>query len=339
MIARVPDPVAQPQQLDLRGQRVLVTGGAGVIARDLLDQLSERGAHVLSIDRLPLDRSAPAGVQHLVADLADCDLRPISEFAPVAIMHLAATFERSIESAAFWDQNWADNVIVTHRLAELAARLRAVEGFVLASSYLVYRTSQYLFPQPVAEATALAEDSAILPRNLCGAAKLYGEAELAFARDVLGGSFRSVCARIFRVYGRGSRDVVSRWVRAALSGEPIEVYHPENRFDYVYSGDVAAGLLRMATDARAEGPINLASGRARPVSEVIATIEAAVGHALDAQLLDIDEPYEASRADLTRLQASLDWLPQTDLQGGVARLVAYERAANSPAAETADASH
>ena len=258
---------------ELRGTRVLVTGGAGVIARDLLEQLSARGAVVLSVDRLPLDRPAPEGVEHLVADLADADLGPIAAFAPSTILHLAATFERSVESAEFWDQNWLDNVVVTHRLAEMASGLPGVGAFVFASSYLIYRTGQYLFSTPQDEGVALAEDSDIGPRNLCGAAKLYGEAELAFARDVLRGGFRTVAARIFRVYGRGSRDVVSRWVRAALRGDTVDVYHPENRFDYVYSGDVAEGLLRMAINPRADGVLNLATGRARPVSDVIAAIE------------------------------------------------------------------
>jgi nucleoside-diphosphate-sugar epimerase len=326
MISAMTDTDTDPGR-DLAGHRVLVTGGAGVIARELLDLLAHRGASVLSVDRLPLDRPAPDGTDHLVADLADADLRPLADFAPRTILHLAATFERSVESAEFWEQNWSDNVVVTHRLAELAARTGGVESFVFASSYLIYRTTQYTFAEPAADGVALDEDRAILPRNLCGAAKLYGEAELAFARDVMGGGFRGVAARIFRVYGRGSRDVVSRWVRAALEGEPVEVYHRENRFDYVYSGDVAEGLLRMATDPRAEGVLNLATGRARPVSDVLAAIEGATGRTLLARDVAVDEPYEASRADVTRLRDRLGWSPGTTLEAGVARLVAHERAA------------
>lgn len=320
----------------LGGQRVLVTGGAGVIAREVLDLLSARGAIVLSVDRLPLDRPAPDGVEHLVADLADADLRPVIAFAPSVILHLAATFERSVESAEFWPQNWNDNVIVTHRLAEMATGVGSLRTFVFASSYLIYRTSQYLFSMPQDEAVALAEDSDIDPRNLCGAAKLYGERELGFARDVLGGQFRTVAARIFRVYGRGSRDVVSRWVRAALRGDPVDVYHPENRFDYVYSRDVAEGLIRMAIDQRAVGVLNLATGRARPVSDVISAIESATGRPLDRRTLPVDEPYEASRADVGRLRERLAWVPDTALEDGVEALVAHERAALGQRREAVD---
>jgi nucleoside-diphosphate-sugar epimerase len=309
-------------------QRVLVTGGAGVIARELIARLSASGAQVLSVDRLPF-ADPPAGVEHLEGDLAAIDLAPVARFRPRHILHLAATFERSVESPEFWAENWNDNVVVSHRLAELAEAAGDVESFVFASSYLVYDPRQYLVPEPPREATTLDEDARLSPRNLCGHAKLYAEAEIEFMRRVRGRSFRAVHARIFRVYGRGSRDVVSRWVRAALAGEPIDVYHPENRFDYVFAGDVADGLLRMVTSPAAEGPINLASGRARPVSDVIEAVEAATGTRLAATRRDVDEPFEASQADLARLRAATGWSPPTDLESGVRLLVDFERAARS----------
>ena len=307
----------------LAGQRVLVTGGAGVIARELLERLSAAGAQVLSVDRLPLPGATPAGVEHLQADLAFADLSPIERFRPRHVFHLAATFERSVESPEFWDQNWNDNVVVTHRLAELAVRT-AVEAFVFASSYLVYDPIQYSTAAPPTAAVALDEASPLGARNLCGAAKLYGEAEIRFVRDVQAAGFRSSFARIFRVYGRGSRDVVSRWVRAALAGEAIEVYHPENRFDYIFSGDVADGLIRMAT-SRASGVINLGTGQPRAVADVISAIEHATGTDLDARPNHVDEPFEASCADVSRLGAALGWTPPTSLEAGVARLVDFER--------------
>lgn len=308
----------------LRGARVVVTGGAGVIATELLAQLSAAGAEVLSIDRLPVS-DPPPGVRHLVADLADCDLAEVAAFRPRHLLHLAATFERSVETPEFWAQNWADNVVATHRLVELGMTLPGLESFVFASSYLIYDPVQYFTPAPAAEGVALRETAGIGSRNLCGAAKLYGEAELRFAEEVRRVPFRVVNARIFRVYGRGSRDVVSRFVRAALDGEAVEVYHPENRFDYVYSGDVAEGLLRMALTPGARGVLNLATGRSRAVADVVRVIETATGRTLDATVLDADEPYEGSCADTTALEAALGWKPGRMLEDGVERLVAYER--------------
>jgi carbamoyl-phosphate synthase large subunit len=310
----------------LAGQRVLVTGGAGVIARELLEQLSAAGSEVLSVDRLPLPGDAPSGVEHLVADLAIADLEPLARFRPAHVLHLAATFERSVESPEFWDLNWTDNVVVTHRLAELAGRIGGVESFVFASSYLVYDAAQYSTEGAPTAPVPLSETSSLGARNLCGAAKLYGEAELRFVRDVQRAGFRTASARIFRVYGRGSRDVVSRWVRAALEGEPIDVYHPENRFDYIYSGDVAEGLLRLAASQAASGVINLGSGTARPVAAVIEAVERATGRRLETRMQEVDEPFEASCADIGHLMATIGWTPPTSLEAGVERLIGFERA-------------
>jgi nucleoside-diphosphate-sugar epimerase len=310
------------------GERVLVTGGAGVIAREVVERLGSTEAAVLSIDRLALGFQPPPSVDHLVADLADVDFSVIRDFEPTVILHLAATFERSVESPEFWEQNWSDNTVVTHRLCELAGRSPSIRAFVFASSYLVYQSSRYLSAQPRSTGVALREEDEQRPRNLCGAAKAYGEAELAFVRGVMAAQFRCVSARIFRVYGRGSRDVVSRWVRAALRGEPIDVYQPENRFDYVYSGDVAEGLLRMAADPGADGALNLAAGRDRSVAEVIDAIERVTGRGIERRDVPVDGPYEASRADLTRLRATLGWNPETQLEDGVRLLVEHEAEAH-----------
>ena len=309
----------------MSGRRVVVTGGAGVIAGELLRQLSDLGATVLSVDRLPIDEPPP-GVEHHQADLAFADLEPIVRFRPQHLLHLAATFERSVESPEFWEQSWSDNVIATHRLAELAPTIEGLESFVFASSYLIYDPRQYMTPGEPTAPVVLREDARQDTRNLCGAAKLYGEAELRFASEVRHAPFRTVNARIFRVYGRGSRDVVSRWVRSALAGEPVDVYHPENRFDYVFSGDVAEGLLRMAATPGVSGTFNLATGRSRPVADVIRAIERATGTTLDARQVAVDEPFEASCADLSALQAALDWAPDTTLEQGVERLVGFEQA-------------
>lgn len=317
--------VANDHTGSLRGHRALVTGGAGVIAGELLARLSEAGADVLSIDRLPL-ATPPPDVRHIEGDLALIDLAPVRAFRPQTIFHLAATFERSVETPEFWGENWNDNVVVSHRLTDLVADMGGLETYVFASSYLLYDAAQYLRTAPLGEPTSVAEDARLRPRNLCGAAKLYAEWEIDFSRQVQHAAFRAVHARIYRVYGRGSRDVVSRWVRAALGGEAIEVYHPENRFDYVFAGDVAEGLLRMATTPAAAGPLNLATGQARSIHEVMAAIEAATGVRLDATIQSADEPFEASQADVARLRSTLGWSPQTRLEDGVAKLVAYERA-------------
>ena len=310
------------------GKRVLVTGGAGVIGRELLDRLVQSDAQILSVDRLPLPDRMDNGIGHRQIDLADGDLDFIGAFRPQVVFHLAASFERSRETTDFWPINWRDNLLASHRVIDAVAREGDLETLVFASSYLVYSTSLYLSDRhPAKKPTALGEDRPLSPRNLCGAAKLYTEGELAFLPTAMRRPVRTVSARIFRVYGRGSRDVISRWTRAALRREPLNVYHPENRFDYVYAGDVAEGLLRLGTATRAHGPVNLATGHASRIQEVLDTLQGfAPPGTLRVHTRRIDEPFEASCANVDKLRQLTRWSPGTPLKQGMRTIWEFEEA-------------
>ena len=133
-------------------------------------------------------------------------------------------------------------------------------------------------------------------------------------------------ARIYRVYGRGSKDIVSRWVRMCLNDETLELYNKDNQFDYVFAGDVAKGLLELAQSPNAEGIVNLATGKPNPVSNLISNL-------IDEGILDesnvIDngttEEYEASCADISKLKKITGWQPPTDIKTGIQKIIAYEK--------------
>jgi nucleoside-diphosphate-sugar epimerase len=256
----------------LKNKKVLVTGGAGVIGRELLKLLITEEANILSVDRSPLCEQDWRGILHLQKDLATDPIDELRDFQPQIVFHLAAAFERSKESPEFWSTNWYDNVVLSHRLIDLLKEASGLEAMVFASSYLVYSPSLYLSPSRRDEAIFLKEGDPVAPRNLCGAAKFYTEREIDFVKKVLHSSLRIVHARIFRVYGCGSKDVISRWIRAALSGQELEVFNAPNRFDFIFARDVAEGLLRLAATSDAAGPVNLGTGVARSIQEILSIL-------------------------------------------------------------------
>ena len=304
-------------------ERCVVTGGAGVIGAELVRLLLERGAAVRVIDVLPRPSDMSPSVDYVQVDLARHGAGAVAGFDPTAIYHLAATFERSTEVPEFWHDSAHNNVTASAQVLLGAMQSPNLTRYVFASSYLIYDPSLYLFDEPVEKACSLSEGDRIQPRNVCGAAKLLHEQEIALAAGDETVGFSTVAARIYRVYGPSSRDVVSRWVRAAVRGEPIDVFGEESRFDYVYSADVAEGLVRLA-DSPATGVVNLASGRARAVVDVVAALQS---HFPDLEVrgripADI---YEGSEASVKRLQEVTGWSPPTELERGVANLVAHER--------------
>lgn len=310
----------------VRGKRAIVTGGAGVIGRELLKLLIKKRASILSVDRNPLSEDNWDGVAHIQRDLAADSLDELRDFEPQIIFHLAAAFERSKESPAFWKTNWHDNALLSHRIVELAQETASLEACVFASSYLIYSPSLYLSSVLQDNVVCLKEKDPVEPRNLTGAAKYYTERELEFVREFARPSLRGVYARIFRVYGCGSKDVISRWIRDALSSKVIEVYNKENRFDFIYAGDVAEGLLRLAENPDAQGPINLGSGIAWSIQELLAILaEHGSTKTMKIQDLGKTEHFEASYADLTRLKQLTGWIPTTDFRKGINILVKSEQ--------------
>lgn len=309
----------------LAGRRVFVSGGAGVIGTEMVPLLVAAGATVFVGDLKPRPAAFDRAVRYRRGDLCSLTQGEWDAFDPEIFIHLAATFERSVETEGFWGDNFHHNVTLSHHLMTLARGAASLRRVVFASSYLIYDQALYQFDAPRDPAVALTERDPIDPRNLTGMAKLSHEIELRYLAGFPSTRFTSVCARIFRGYGRNSRDVISRWVRALLAGESITVFRPEGRFDYIYARDTAEGLLRLAGAADRTGVVNLGTGHGRRVDEVVAALRVHFP-GLVANTADSDIPFESSAAELTELRATLGWTPPTTLEAGIAEIVAFERA-------------
>ena len=298
-----------------KNKRVLVTGSSGVIGRVLVKLLANAGANVLSVD-IRDRKSTRITVDHIQVDLSKDIPVEISDFEPQAIFHLAATFERTVETAGYWLANFENNVLLSHRLLQTVAQISSVETFVFASSYLIYDPYQYL---NVRCPRYIKETNNVRPRNLVGVAKYLFEQELDFVSQA---SFRAVSARIYRVYGRGSRDIISRWIRLALAGNPIEVWDEWNAFDYVFADDVAKGLLKLAYTS--EGVVNLGSGTCRTINDVVVILKSYVPN-LESEYTTLNHQREASAADMHLFEHYTGWTPQMALEEGIKNIIEYEK--------------
>jgi nucleoside-diphosphate-sugar epimerase len=292
----------------------------------LVDLLVERGAEVLGVDIVPASRQLER-VRYLIADLATGAPKAALDFAPEAIFHLAASFERTVEKAGYWKTVFENDVLASHRLLEAAEALPSLQVFVFASSYLNYNPALYL---DVPQVRKLKESDPLLPRNMVGLAKYYMDRELEFVQTTRGNS-RTVSARIYRVYGCGSRDIISRWVRAALAGEVLSVHGKDNRFDYIYADDVAEGLARLAEADSAVGAVNLGSGTPRSIAEVLQILHAEIG-GIRTRMETEQGPIESSCADMSLFRHLTGGTPPTMLEAGIAKIIEYEKRRQKPAA-------
>ena len=310
--------------MDFTDKRILITGGSGVIGRYMINLLNAEGAAIHVFDRTERFEGLPSNVMYTKVDMSKGDyVRDLSDFAPDIVFHLAASFERSEESCDFWDPNFDDNVDLTHRLLSMLADMKKDLRLVFGSSYLIYDPKLFLRESPTAPAFGLKEDSRVNPRNLCGAAKYYNEREMLFVSEKYP-HISPVSARIFRVYGEGSRDIISRWVRDAKDGKPLTVFHKENQFDYIFAEDVADALIRLsASDAR-DMVVNVGRGLPVAIEEVVRTISS---HFPDVEVIESEQdgPYEKSHADISLLHNVTGWRPGISIQEGIGRIVEYEK--------------
>jgi len=308
----------------LEHRRIFFTGGSGVIGLELVPRLVESGATVLVGDLKPEPAVFSGRVSYRRGDLNGITLEEVNDFEPQIIIHLAATFERSNESLDFWKENFHHNVTLTHHLMTLAQDCPSIARVVFASSYLVYDQDLYQFSQPQKIATRLQEGDRLNPRNLTGMAKLAAEVELNFLSQFPECNFSTVAARITRGYGRNSRDVISRWVRALIRGQSISVFRREGIFDYIYAADSAEGLIRLAAKEEITGPINLGTGRSRSVAEVLTILEREFCNSV-VVVEDSAIAYEASEANIERLVSLTGWSPEYDLERGIIEIIEHER--------------
>lgn len=275
-------------------KKVFVSGGAGVIGTALVKELQKHGATIFVGDLKPKPKTWD--IKYREGDLNTLTLKEIEAFKPEVFFHLAATFERSTETYEFWEENYHHNIALSHHLMTLLKDSPSLKKIVFASSYLIYDPSLYLFSTPQSKALPIKENARIAPRNLCGMAKLLHEQELHFIKQFRP-DIQIVNARIFRSYGLQSRDIISRWIDALRNKQKITVYRPEGLFDYIYAGDVAQSLINLA-ESTYNGTVNLGSGHARSIHDVLAILKDNFGK-FDYTTEESDIPFEASQADMS----------------------------------------
>ena len=273
--------------------RILITGSEGKIGKELIKIMF--GHELLLVDK--------KGGESVKCDLSIDDLDFIEEFKPEIIIHLAASFERTDESPIFHRINYADNIKATYRLNSLISSLTySPYQYIYASSYLVYEPV-YLSEKQRFISLMLGEDSLISPRNLIGAAKLYGENEIDFIKRNVHKEMKVTHARIFRVFGEGGQEFVSRVIEWARLGIPIDIWKPENRFDFIHTSDCASAIRTLIGQ---EGIYNIGSGQNTAIEEIIGLVRPKI------RAIDKDDLFESSCADIRKIQ-ELGWEPKVNV--------------------------
>ncbi|MGQ0829625.1 MAG: NAD-dependent epimerase/dehydratase family protein [Bacteroidota bacterium] len=316
----------------LKGKRVFISGGNGVIGNALVDMLYEQGAIIYVGDLKPRPLNWAKDIIYRQGDLNYITKEELDNFNPEYFFHLAATFERSSETYEFWEENYSHNVHLSHHLMSLLKDSDQLKKVIFASSYLIYDPKLYCFDKPAEKAYRLKENDPIYPRNLTGVAKLNHEIELRFLEGFKHDKYQTISARIYRSYGKNSRDIISRWIRSLLNNETLAVFKKEGLFDYIFADDVAEGLVRLANHPTAKGIYNLGNDNARKVEEVLSILKM---HFPNLKYIEqnSDIAFEGSQANMDYYNKTIGWKPQQQLETTIPKIIEYEKNKKS---ETSD---
>ncbi len=301
--------------------RVMVTGGAGFVGKQLVRALKDR-ADVLVADLLRYGtpdwlQGELDGFSFRRIDIRDAVATRalVEDFAPDVIVHLAA-----IHYIPECDSDPANAVAtnVTGTVNLLAACAPGTR-FVFASSGAVYRPD---------EADHRELESAVEPVDIYGHTKLQGEVYLRMLAESRG--LAGVIVRLFNVIGPGETNPhLLPAIVAQLRDNPdsIALGNIWPKRDYIDVLDAARGFAAAALGSAPEPGgceiVNLGGGQQYSVSEIVDRMRSVLGLEFEVRqderrMRAVDRPFLG--ADITRIRDIFGWSPQHQLDETLRRM-------------------
>ena len=306
-------------------KKIFISGGSGVIGRSLVKLLLENKYEIFVADLKDQPDEFRGKVYYRKGDLNFLTENEIKSFKPDVFVHLAAVFERTKETYEFYENNFHNNIQLSNHLLKIFSKIKSIKKIIYASSYLAYDENYYMKKKDVID-YPIDENVSLNPRNLIGAAKLYHEKELEITKRYKKNIEISIL-RIFRGYGCGSNDIVSRWVRNVLTNKPLEVYGENGKFDYIFSDDTASALLKLIEkkfNHNKSHIFNLGSGQNYKIRDLLDILKKKFKK---IQIVKLKKKIliENSLSNNNKFTNFTKWKPSYNLEKGVQKIINFEK--------------
>ena len=308
----------------------LVTGGAGFIGSHLSEEIARRGHRVRVADSLITGKRSNLthvpGVELIEGDLADFEFAKRVADGCDYVLHQAAlpSVPRSVNDPITANRANVDgtlNILV-------AARDAGVKRLVFASSSSAYGDTPTL-PKH--------EGMPVDPMSPYALQKVVGEQYLRMFTRLYG--LETVSIRYFNVFGPRQdptspySGVISVFATALIENRPPKIYGDgEQTRDFTYVANVVDGVLRACEAPKANGEIiNVATGGRISLNQLFYAMRDVVGGTLEPIYGESRQgDVRDSQADIQKARALLGYEPTVSFEEGLARTIAWYRAANTP---------
>lgn len=311
----------------MKGRKVLVTGGTGMIGRYLVELLIERGASV-RIASLDDPSRAHPGAEFRRANLTDIRECLAACAGMDTVFHLAGVKGSPLMTKTKPASFFVPTVSFNTNMME-AARQSGVERYLFTSSVGVYAPAEVFHEDDVWKTFPSEND------RFAGWAKRMGELQ-AEAYRIEYGWDKVAIVRPANVYGRfdnfdpKNAMVIPSLIRRALDGEdPLVVWGDGSPVrDFIHARDVAEGMLAAMAQPE-KTPVNLGSGTGVTIRRIVDIIVSNM-EKKPRVVWDSSKPSGDARRlmDVSRARA-MGWTPRTSIEDGIRDVMDWFRANRS----------
>ena len=292
--------------------KVLVTGGAGFVGREVVRQLLRKGYEVtvLDIAEKPTDFKM---VKYIKGDIQNAAKCVMATAGKDYVIHLAA--KTRIPDSFIDPDTYFDINVTGTRNVLTAAHAVGIRKFVYASSSSIYGNN------PIPHKPFHKPD----PLNYYAMTKLFGEQLCKQYKNVFGLNYNVL--RFFTIYGdeQPSDDnnglMISRFYRMANENTPLTVHGDgEYRRDYIHVSDVAhACIASMESKVKSE-IFNVGTGENFSVNQVVNVLREFFPN-LEVENQDKPKGYATETlADISKATKLIGWNPTISIENGIREL-------------------
>ena len=299
-------------------EKILITGGLGLIGSSIAKRLLSEGYEVILLDNYSTNVSS---------EIIDCkiiqvDITNLEELKKISLSGISTGLHLSAQSSGpksfdYPELDASINVIGTLNILRFC-NINKIKRFIFASTFTVYG-------EPKGK-EILSEDDHCEPKSIYGISKLACEQYIKVLASKYEMNYNIL--RMFNVYGPGQdlgrkdQGMVSIFLSYVRESNHIPVMGSLDRFrDLIYIDDVVEGWIACVKNKKnTNQTYNLGSGEKSFIGDMINKIIDVEGK---SNLVEVEEvgatpgDLKGCFADISKIKSHLGYEPKTTLKDGL----------------------